>query len=165
MRDATRAPKAFISYSWDHEPHKGWVRDLAERLRSDGVEVTLDRWHLQPGDQMTKFMETAVRENNFVLIVCTPGYRARSERREGGVGHEGEIVTTEVYANANHQKFIPLLRQGELRDAARFWLSEKVYLDSRGDPYPAESYEKLLRSLHETVEGPPPVGPRPDFKA
>lgn len=29
---------AFLSYSWDPEPHPTWVRELAGRLRSDGVE-------------------------------------------------------------------------------------------------------------------------------
>jgi hypothetical protein len=153
-----------ISYSWDHELHKGWVRALAERLRvNDGVDVTLDRWHLQPGDQLTQFMETAIRENDFVLIVCTPGYRVRSDERQGGVGYEGDIMTAEVYARANHRKFIPLHREGEWLDAAPSWLRGKFYLDFRGDPYPPDSYTRLLKTLHGAVEALPTVGPRPDF--
>jgi SEFIR domain len=31
-------PTAFISYSWDDEAHKEWVRHLATQLRADGVE-------------------------------------------------------------------------------------------------------------------------------
>ena len=30
-------PTAFISYSWDTEEHKAWVREFAARLRADGI--------------------------------------------------------------------------------------------------------------------------------
>jgi hypothetical protein len=43
--------------------------------------VTLDQWELQPGDQLPAFMERAVRENDYVLIVCTPLYKRRSDER------------------------------------------------------------------------------------
>jgi hypothetical protein len=33
----------FISYSWDDDQHCEWVRKLAERLRADGVDVSIDR--------------------------------------------------------------------------------------------------------------------------
>ena len=58
---------AFISYSWDSEAHKLWVRELATRLRTSGVDITLDQWHLAPGDQLPQFMESAVRDSDFVL--------------------------------------------------------------------------------------------------
>jgi hypothetical protein len=159
----SRRPTAFISYSWDSEPHKEWVKGLAEALRRRGVDITLDRWHLQPGDQLTRFMESAVRENDFILIVCTPGYRSRSDQRKGGVGYEGDIMTAEVYASANHRKFVPLLRQGEWRDAAPSWVSGKMYLDFCGEPYPASSFDLLLKTLYGTLDAAPPLGPAPDF--
>ena len=60
-------PRAFISYSWNSEEHKGWVRTLAIRLRENGVETTLDQWHLVPGDQLPAFIERAVRDSDYVL--------------------------------------------------------------------------------------------------
>ncbi len=44
-----RTPNAFISYSWDDDLHKDWVKALASKLRGDGVDVTLDRWAFIPG--------------------------------------------------------------------------------------------------------------------
>ena len=66
--DATssKSPRAFMSYSWDGEEHKTWVKELAARLRGHGVDVKLDRWETIPGDQLPQFMETAVRENDYV---------------------------------------------------------------------------------------------------
>ena len=49
MVAARPTPKAFISYSWDGEPHKDWVKAFATRLRADGLDVTLDRRHLHIG--------------------------------------------------------------------------------------------------------------------
>jgi nucleotide-binding universal stress UspA family protein len=81
LEQARPTPKAFVSYSWETDEHRDWVRELAARLRGDGVDVTLDRWELQPGDQLPTFMERAVRENDYVLIVCTPHYKRRSNER------------------------------------------------------------------------------------
>jgi hypothetical protein len=99
-----RTPSAFVSYSWDDEPHKTWVRDLSARLRGDGMNVILDLWATAPGDQLPQFMETAVRENEFVLIVCTPRYKEKSDKRLGGVGYEGDIMTGEVFTTKNRRK-------------------------------------------------------------
>ncbi|HEY5731981.1 MAG TPA: toll/interleukin-1 receptor domain-containing protein, partial [Anaerolineales bacterium] len=67
---AGQSVKVFISYSWDDDMHREWVREFATRLRSDGIDVTLDRWHAVPGDQLSQFMENAVRDSDFVLCVC-----------------------------------------------------------------------------------------------
>src|SRR5437764_13176637 len=103
-------PMVFMSYSWEDDAHSRWVADLATRLRGDGVDVTLDRWHAVPGDQLPAFMERAVRENDFVVIVCTPRYKVRSDGRTGGVGYEGDVMTAAVYTSRNRRKFIPVLR-------------------------------------------------------
>src|SRR6516162_7795873 len=70
LRRATRArpesPKTFIVYSRDSDTHNEWVKQLATRLTKDGVAVTFDQWDAEPGDQITEFMERAVRENDFV---------------------------------------------------------------------------------------------------
>jgi len=159
------APKAFISYAWGDDAHSLWVKDFASRLRGDGVDVTLDRWHAAPGDQIPAFMERAVRENDFVIAVCTPGYKSRSDVRAGGVGYEGDIMTAEVFTGANQRKFIPVLRSGIWNDAAPSWLLGRVYIDLTGDPYSEFRYEELLRALHGAREEAPPIGPRPDFGA
>lgn len=149
---------AFISYSWDDDAHRQWVRSLAGRLRSDGVDVTLDHWHTVPGDQLPEFMERAIRENDFVIIVCTPRYKARSDTREGGVGYEGDIMTAEVMTRRNDRKFIPVLRTGTWSQAAPSWLAGKYYIDLSGDPYSERQYRDLVCTLLRIREEPPPLG-------
>ncbi|HKR29854.1 MAG TPA: toll/interleukin-1 receptor domain-containing protein, partial [Terriglobales bacterium] len=149
---------AFISYSWDDDAHREWVRKLAERLRADGVNASIDRWAMVPGDQLPAFMERTIRENQFVIIVCTPRYKRRSDAREGGVGYEGDIMTAEVLTSQNHRKFIPVLRTGEWRTTAPTWLAGKYYINLSGDPYSERDYEDLLRTLLGVREVAPPLG-------
>lgn len=156
------SPTAFISYSWDDEHHKSWVREFAARLRGDGVDVTLDQWETAPGDQLPAFMEQAIRDNDYVLVICTPRYKVRSENREGGVGYEGDIMTAEVYTTGNRRKFIPVLRRGSWNEASASWLRGSYYVDLRGDPYPESGYNDLLTTIYRKRPVAPPLGPIPD---
>lgn len=156
-----KPPKAFISYTWEDPDHVAWVKSFATRLRNDGVEVTLDQWHAALGDQLTEFMERAIRENDFVLVICTPKYKSKSDQREGGVGYEGDVMTAEVNTARNRRKFIPVRRKGEWAKAAPSWLLGSRYVDLCDDPYSEEAYNDLMDALHGTQEVPPPVGSRP----
>src|SRR5262249_47626953 len=156
-------PKAFISYSWDDDAHKEWVKQLATRLRKDGVDVTLDRWHAAPGDQLPAFMEGAVRNNDFVIAICTPRFKARSDGRGGGVGYEGDIITAYAFTGGAEKKFIPVLRRGDWIEAAPRWLLGRAHIDLRGDPYSESEYDEFLRTLHGAREEAPPIGDRPNF--
>ncbi|HEY1936925.1 MAG TPA: toll/interleukin-1 receptor domain-containing protein [Candidatus Angelobacter sp.] len=149
---------AFISYSWDDDDHREWVCDLAKRLRADGVAVSIDRWEAVPGDQLPAFMERAIRDNQFVVIICTPRYKRRSDAREGGVGYEGDIMTAEVMSSRNNRKFIPVLRSGEWALAAPSWLTGKYHINLTGDPYSERDYEDLVRTLLGIRETAPPIG-------
>jgi hypothetical protein len=157
------APKTFISYSWDDPAHREWVRQLAIRLREDGVAVTLDQWDVAPGDQIPAFMERAVRENDFVIAVCTPRFKEKSDGRGGGVGYEGDIMTAYAFTAGAKKKFIPVLRLGGWVEAAPTWLLGRAKIDLSGDPYSEPEYEELLRTLHSAREEAPPIGSRPDF--
>jgi hypothetical protein len=155
-----RAPRAFLSYSHDDDAHKAWVRGFAERLRGDGVESILDQWETVPGDQLPAFMETAIRENDYVLIICTPKYKERADLRKGGIGYEGDIITGEMLHGAPPRKFIPVLRRGSWDDAAPTWCKGKYYVDLRGDPVSEAQYSDLLTTILGTRATPPKVSSR-----
>lgn len=148
----------FISYSWDDDAHCEWIRQLATRLRADGVDVSIDRWSAVPGDQLPAFMERAIRDNEFVVIVCTPRYKRRSDAREGGVGYEGDVMTAEAMTSQNQRKFIPVLRAGEWKESAPSWLLGKYHINLAGDPYSERDYEDLVRTLLGIRETAPPIG-------
>lgn len=160
--ESIKPPKVFISYAWEDDV-KLWVRAFAKQLRKDGVETVLDQWDTHYGDQLPEFMEKAVRESDFVILVCTPKYKKKSDEREGGVGYEGHIITSEIFQKSNHRKFIPILRKGSWNSAMPSWTAGKLSIDLSGDSYSQKNYQNLLRVLHDKWYTPPPIGRPPDF--
>ena len=74
-------PKVFISYASEDQTHANWVKDLSARLRVDGFDVALDRWGARPGDELTRFIGQSRRDACFLLLICTPAYKAIFDRR------------------------------------------------------------------------------------
>ena len=54
-------------------------------------------------------MEQAVAESDFVIVVCTPTYAERANKREG-VGYESMVITSALAERILTNKFIPVLR-------------------------------------------------------
>ena len=159
-------PTAFISYSWESDAHKAWVRQLAEKLRSQGVKVILDQWELTPGGDRAHFMESNIVASDFVIIICTPTYAIKGNKRDGGVGYEAMIITSQLARRILQDKFIPVLRSGNFDDSAvPVWLQSKIGVDLRGDPYDPKQYDILLRAVHRANDVAPPIGPKPVFAA
>ena len=154
----TNNPTTFISYAWENDDLKKWVKNLATQLRDKGIDAKLDQWEVAPGDQMPHFMEKSVRENDFVLIICTPRYKIKSEERIGGVGYEGDIMTAEVLQNSNHRKFIPILKSGTKDTSLPAWLKGKYFIDLSSDQHFANNFEDLLTTLLSIRETAPSVG-------
>ena len=154
------SPRAFLSYSWDDVAHRAWVAGLATDLRRDGIESILDQWHVAPGDLLTAFMEKEIRENDYVVIICTPNYKGKFDQRQGGVGFEGEIISAEVLAQGNHRKFIPVLSRGTWEQSAPSLLRGKSYVDlSTAERY-RENYQELASTMLGTRSIAPPLGKR-----
>ena len=109
-------PKVFISYSWDDESHKEWVKNLADVLIDNGVDVVLDQYEVQAGANISYFMEKSLVESEKVLIIFTENYQAKATQRKGGVGIEYSILNAEVCQNIiNNKKYIPILRSGSIQ--------------------------------------------------
>lgn len=108
-----RTPRVFISYSWTSMEFQERVRELAESLRQDGIDVKLDIWDLKDGQDKYAFMEQCVTDPDIdkVLIICDSGYAAKADRRQGGVGDETTIISAEVYGHAAQEKFVPVIME------------------------------------------------------
>lgn len=152
-------PKAFVSYSWDNDNHKKWVAKLSTELRADGLDIKLDQWELIPGDQLPSFMETSIRENDYIFIICTPKYKIKSDERKGGVGYEGDIMTAEVLNKGNHRKFIPILSSGSWSESAPSWMTGKYYIDMSNDEKYTSGYNDIISTVYGTRPKAPHLGP------
>lgn len=167
-KSTSSAPVAFISYSWDTPAHKSWVRELAERLVNNGVQVILDQWHLGPGQSVTKFMEDCIIKAEFILVICTPNYARRSNARKGGVGYEQQIISGHIAQGLRTKIFIPILRHGRLQhgrnNAIPTHLSGIYAVDLRKDEQINTEFDNLLRAIFaEPRHRPPILGKAPRF--
>lgn len=158
-------PICFVSYSWDNEAHKDWVRDLATELMSNGVNVRLDQWDARPGMDLGHFMEENIRSANFVILVCTPKFAEKANNTTGGVGYEKAIITGELFNSTPDQtKYIPILKDGDTLTALPSYLRSKLYIDFRDGETYASSFETLLRHVFNSPRYTrPPLGEPPDF--
>src|SRR6059058_2056321 len=155
-------PKCFVSYTWDSPAHESWVLGLATQLRENGVDVVLDKWDLEFGNDLHHFMETSVRESDFVVIICTSNYARKANAGSGGAGYEKQIVTGEMFQGANPSKFIPLVRSGPNGEALPSFLKSKNYIDFRDDSKFDGKLKDLLHQLHRVPKYPRPnLGPSP----
>ena len=153
------APKVSVSYSWQDEAHLHWVGEFAARLRGDGVDVSLDQWIVGLGKPLPEFMEKLVRENERVLVICTPTYKEKSDGRIGGVGYEGDLMTGEILTQSKREKFIPVLRTGNWTESIPSWLLGRAGVDLRGEEYSESEYRKLVDELLGRMPQAPPLGP------
>lgn len=168
MSEQQQPPKAFISYSWSSTEHVDWVLELAKRLRANGVDAVLDRWHLKPGQDKFHFMESMVVDPTVtkVLVICDQLYAAKADERRGGVGTESTIISQEVYNKVEQRKFIPVIAEKD-NDGAPFlpvFLRSRIYIDLSSPQTFEEKFEDLLREIFDhPMHSPPPLGPTPAF--
>lgn len=139
-------PRVFVSYSHDSAQHKKWVLEFSTTLRNRGVDVVLDQWDLQPGDDLPHFMETQLSSADFVLIVCTSKYVEKANAGAGGVGYEKMIVTSSLLSRIDSNKVIPIIRQVGTNIRPTF-LQTKLYVDFSNDTDVEYNLDELLRVL------------------
>lgn len=135
----------FVSYSWDSTEHKNHVQSFVEQLRKDDFEVYVDQ-DMNLGEEITRFMENGVVKCDRVLMICTPKYKEKADKRKGGVGYESRICTSEVYQN-NESKFIPVLFEGTIRDSFPVWIRGNLGVDLSDGNFMGSEYQKLIDDL------------------
>ena len=70
-------PKVFVSYSHDSAEHADKVLAFANKLRADGIDAVLDQYEVSPPEGWPSWMYRHIRDDDFVLMVCTETYYKR----------------------------------------------------------------------------------------
>lgn len=156
-------PVVFISYAWDDEDHKKWVKKLADDLRSKGVYSLLDQYNPK-GESLTKFMVNGIKVADRVLVIGSPRYKEKIDnpKDHSGVKFEDQILSIDLY-HGIERKYIPLLRRGTFEESFGKLMSEKDGFDFRDDPKYDETLEDLVLELYgKPSTTPPPLG-KPKF--
>jgi TIR domain/SLOG cluster4 family len=159
-------PTAFISYSWDSEEHKKWVRKLASDLRANGIDPWLDQWEVHLGDSVTEFMQRCVSTADYVLLVCTETFGKKANSLSGGVGYEQAIVTADLLnSQPPRGRFVCILRDGAPSLAIPRYMQSRLWVGLRDDAEYRRGLDQLLVhifGLYDDLK--PPINPAPDAK-
>lgn len=160
-KEEGKAPKAFISYSWDNEDHKKWVARLAADLMEHGVNCILDQWDARAGEDLPKFMEQMDTSSDYVICIVSQIYTNKcNTNRAGGVQYEKRILSDKLLNEGVTGRIIPILRNNPGRSIPTV-LSSIQYIDFRVDEDYEEKYEELCRLLHKASIPKPPLGRNP----
>lgn len=168
MKITNITPKVFISYSWTSNEHEDWVINLATRLRKDGVDAFIDKWHLKPGHDRFAFMEQMIVSEDIrkVIVVCDKAYKEKADQRLGGVGVESQVISNHVYTKVHQEKFIPIIAERD-KDGKEFvptYMSSLIYIDLSDEKCFEIGYKQLLYTIYETSQyDEPELGTIPDF--
>ncbi len=159
-------PKVFISYSHDSADHAARVLKLANVLRRDGVDAIIDQYVTFPAEGWPAWMDAQIRDNDFVIMVCSASYFRRIVRREAsrdglGVAWEGSLIYNHIYiTKGDLSRFVPVL----LNDGSLDYIPELL---RAGGHYLVETqngYEGLLRRLFRLPTAQvPPIGIPPSL--
>lgn len=160
-KEEGKAPKAFISYSWDNEDHKKWVARLAADLRGHGVDCILDQWDARAGEDLPKFMEQMDTSSDYVICIVSEIYTNKcNTNRVGGVQYEKRILSDKLLNEGVTGRIIPILRNNPDRSIPTV-LSAIQYIDFCADEDYEKKYEELCRLLHKALIPKPPLGRNP----
>ena len=161
-------PKAFISYSWTTPDHEAWVLRFAEELRSQAVDVILDKWDLREGHDANAFMEQMVSRDDIkkVIMICDKRYAQKSDQRTGGAGTEAQIISASLYTKTNQDKFVAVVRERDENGNAYLptYYVGRIYIDLLNEAQYAEEFDRLLRWIYDQpLYVKPELGKAPAF--
>ncbi|EJG1641866.1 hypothetical protein CGI03_09470 [Vibrio parahaemolyticus] len=140
--------KVFISYSWDSEEHMLWVEKLANSLEEiEGIHVIWDGYDLDSCVDKNLFMEKAVVDADFTIVVATKKYREKADNREGGAGIETFLNVAkhwkEMLDNKRTSSVVALREVGSTPN----YLGGHFHIDFTKDDEFSQSLSQLINQI------------------
>jgi hypothetical protein len=163
---SARPLRVFISYAKSSAEHQSWVKEIAAYLRSAGVDVRLDVWHLRPGMDVAQWMCNELDMADRVLLVCDELYADKADRRHGGVGWEIRVIQGVLLQSqaTNPDRFVPVVVTEDAAQGMPAFL-RAVYCvhwpaSQRDD---RSRYDELVQVIYRAQEEAPPIGMPPSY--
>lgn len=103
-------PKVFISYSHQDEDYEKKVFDFANKLRTEGIDASIDLYEEAPKEGWPRWMENQIRWADFVIVLASKSYfdKCYTDVKGKGVSWEVNIVYQNLYdSNCETTKYIP----------------------------------------------------------
>ena len=151
-------PKVFISYSHQDAAYEYKVLEFSNKLRSEGIDASIDQYEEAPVEGWPRWMENQIKESDYVLVLCNKSYYDKfySDNKGKGITWEVSIIYQYLYdANAETRKFIPVF----FEDGEEQYIPTPIKSFTFYNIGTEEGYDKLywrLRGVQKTQK--PPLG-------
>lgn len=158
-------PKVFISYSWDSIEHQEWVINLANKLRSSGVEANIDKFATQKSTvNLNRMMIDNFRTNDYIIVVMSEKYAEKANENKGGVGFETTLLSNEL--NNKLDKIILIKRDNSDDDKVIPYMFKGIYYIDFSDNKDFETkFEELIYKIYkQDFYEVCPLGEKPKLK-
>jgi hypothetical protein len=146
--------KVFISYSWDSEDHQNSVLDLADSLRTHGIDCYIDRFEGSPSQGWQSWMRSQIEQADFVLTICTEQYEKSFKGKDNldtgeAVIWKGAIINQLICDQTSRSKFIPIIFSRQAGNHIPTELRKFTYylLDSSNLDLADKEYHSLCNRL------------------
>jgi hypothetical protein len=128
----------FLSHSSQDAPA---VRELAQRLKKDGLRVWFDEWEIKPGDSIVSKIERGLEQSRVLVLAMS----------EGAFGSDWVSLerTTALFRDPSNvrRRFVPLrLDDAEIPDL----LKQFAYVDWRQQS--EDEYARLLEACRPVIK-------------
>lgn len=137
-----KKPTVFISYA---HADSEFVDDLADRLKSSGVDVWIDKWKIRIGDSITQKINDGIGESDFLLVVLS-----NASVKSKWVREELNAATVKNIEQEKHAFILPVLKEDcEIPSL----LQHRKYANFKDDP------EQAFQDVLEVVQPSKPFEP------
>lgn len=142
-----KAPQVFISYSYDSESHRKWCLRLHRKLRENGVDAIIDQAYRGVTTvDFNSFMIKGIRDSDLIVVILTPGYKAKIESDIGGAFVEFGLLRDEIIRK-DYKRIIFVLRLGDFASTIPFEARGVEQLDFRQEELDWQDASEAFRTL------------------
>lgn len=142
--------RVFVSYSWDSDDHRQWVKKLADSLESyNELHVEWDGYDLDSMSDKNLFMEKGISSSDYVLVVATEEYKRKADERKGGVGIETYLSTARHWDSLLAEQRTNVILLLKDRNAIPNYLKGNKYIQF----YEDANFESSLIEVIDQISG------------
>lgn len=140
--------KVFVSYSWDGDEHRAWVKKFVDSLEEiEEITTVWDGYDLDSLVDKNFFMENATHDADFVVAITTCPYKAKADERRGGVGIETFLMSAVHWKGMLKDKRSKIIAVQREPDSTPRYLEGHFHVDFTQDAQFPAKLEELLQLL------------------
>lgn len=162
VESTIKNPRVFISYAGNDQNNSLWVKNLASKLRENGVDARLDVFHLKPGRDLPQWMTNELIMADKVLLICDRFYAEKADSRKGGVGWETMIIQGDMLSHADTGKYICIVKDKEIDKGLPIYVRSKYSVHWPDGNFSEEDFKILLYDIFD-CDTEPELGEIPAF--